>query len=785
MIAMRHFELRCPSVPGQPRVMTLRRLLLCAALCGAKFAVGAASPPRSSADPQVALAGTDLTTVQFDPNDSSRLIASRLAYGSFESEDGGASWSSRPEYWVAFDPSTPGREYGYDVGYVSRTDNDDASGFTNVYHNPDLNDPFVNLAVGAGGRVYFATAQNVVSSDDGGATWVSDTSGLPTLSLAGLSYINAFEADPADPDVAYILLMDGSVYRRDGSPGVWTQVGSLPSSAGGLTIDPHDPQIMFAEDGGGIYRSADQGQSWTKVLASFSPQDCGVSGPCEPVGVSPSDPTIVYASEAGGVARSTDAGQTFSSPVDVFQGEPAGSIAVDPTDPSTLFTVTAAGIFVSHDGAQSWQPANNGVLESGFIRSVASDPTDPDLAYAGTEGGFWRTSDGGSSWAYSETGLPPDTTYIDSITIDPVDHATLYIQARDQGYYVSHDNGQTWSTLTTPAGFFPSPVEVDPSNASHLLIPGGSGITESNDAGQTWHFDRVCCATPPASDYQQFTAVAVDPADPAVVYAGGEDGVWRTVDGQQTWTHVLDTGDRYLGGNGWPTVLLDVDPNDPTTIFWASNSSDLEVSRDGGETWQDTGIWQPQTITFDPSTTPTTVYATSGVFTYRSTDRARMVWVPDQSAVGGGSDADALADTTTIAGVSKPVRRLYMANSTVQTHAFVASTPATAFRTHPKARWQLIKMKKRTLAFTIRCRDSWNATCRGQLQLRHKGAIFASTAFTISDGTSARVAINLRQKIWTGLRHRAWRIRGSVWTRGADRSLITDNEYVRITRMLH
>jgi photosystem II stability/assembly factor-like uncharacterized protein len=109
---------------------------------------------------------------------------------------------------------------------------------------------------------------------------------------------------------------------------------------------------------------------------------------------------------------------------------------------------------------------------------------------------------------------------------------------------------------------------------THHLYVGtiGEGIFRSTDHGQT--FTRAC-------EGGMFVecdvrALAFDPASPATLYLGSEEGVWVSRDGAQTWTHLLPleasavwslhvSGAHILAGAC------------PAGIFW---------SGDGGKTWR-------------------------------------------------------------------------------------------------------------------------------------------------------------------------------------------------------
>lgn len=128
-----------------------------------------------------------------------------------------------------------------------------------------------------------------------------------------------------------------------------------------------------------------------------------------------------------------------------------------------------------------------------------------------------------------------------------------------------------------------SSVAIDPNNADHILIgAGGGGVWETRDGARTWY---------PRTDNQAslaIGAVAFNPSNPAIVYAGtGEGnsfarlgaGLLRSTDGGTTWAPFaagLFVGIGFYG--------LVVDPLDASHLM-AATTGGLYESADGCATW--------------------------------------------------------------------------------------------------------------------------------------------------------------------------------------------------------
>ena len=128
-----------------------------------------------------------------------------------------------------------------------------------------------------------------------------------------------------------------------------------------------------------------------------------------------------------------------------------------------------------------------------------------------------------------------------------------------------------------------STIAVDPADSQHILIgAAGGGVWETHDLGATWS---------PRTDDQPALAtgaIAFDPQNPAIVYAGtGEGdfyrnlgvGMLRSADGGATWSVLATTP---FTGLGFHRII--VDPQDGNRIF-AATTGGLFRTTNGGASW--------------------------------------------------------------------------------------------------------------------------------------------------------------------------------------------------------
>jgi hypothetical protein len=156
----------------------------------------------------------------------------------------------------------------------------------------------------------------------------------------------------------------------------------------------------------------------------------------------------------------------------------------------------------------------NYTTTAGRINDIVIDPITPNVAYAASDGGgVWKTTNccsGSTTWAAVTDDPLLATIAIDTLTIDPNTHNTIYAGTGDlnfgsfsmgsQGILKSTDAGATWKllgadvftpALPEPAGKFPQynavgKVRVDPRNSNNVVAGTKVGLYFSYDGGTNW-----------------------------------------------------------------------------------------------------------------------------------------------------------------------------------------------------------------------------------------------------------------------------------------------------------
>ncbi|MCA1756964.1 MAG: hypothetical protein LC649_05850 [Bacteroidales bacterium] len=444
-------------------------------------------------------------------------------------------------------------------------------GAIRVYQsNPDI----VYVGTGSDGmRSNVIIGKGVYKSADAGETW--EHVGLEKAGLIG-----AVEIDPNNPDRLFVAAI--------GNP-----FGDNPER--------------------GVFRSLDGGASWEKVL--FISEKTGISD----LEIHPGNPDIIYASawtgrrkpwtiisgsEEGGVYRSLDGGDSWSKLTgDLPQGVVGKSdLAVTPALPDMVAVLVeaaeGAGLYISEDNGESFVLASDqaNLLDRPFYyTNVDIDPTDPDVMYVNCTG-YFKSTDRGRTWVRKST--PHGDNH--DMWINPSD-PNLFIQANDGGVNVTRDGGETWSSQMNQPTAELYQVDLDDQlpywiyagqqDNSTVAIP--STNTVSVRRPDTYIMSVGGCETGP---------VVPKPGNHNIVYANckGRFGRYSKITRQEKQYYV---GASNMYGHN-PADLkyrfqrvspIVVSPHDPGIVFHASQY--LHRTSDEGVTWE---TISPDLTAFEP-----------------------------------------------------------------------------------------------------------------------------------------------------------------------------------------
>jgi photosystem II stability/assembly factor-like uncharacterized protein len=171
------------------------------------------------------------------------------------------------------------------------------------------------------------------------------------------------------------------------------------------------------------------------------------------------------------------------------------------------------------------------------------------------------------------------------LAIDPHDSARLYLASQgltagSGGTFLSTDAGANWRQV--PNSQNTTELTLDASTNPATVYAADGNINRSVDGGATW----MVLLTASRQLFQlPFLHVAVAPSNPRVLYASSEYGqVFASLDGGQAWAAF--SRPRFGDDFGWLHPLA-VDPADPTVLYTAGTGG---MARSvGGRPWADIG----------------------------------------------------------------------------------------------------------------------------------------------------------------------------------------------------
>jgi photosystem II stability/assembly factor-like uncharacterized protein len=430
----------------------------------------------------------------------------------------------------------------------------------NVVFEPSLFDALEYRMVGPfrGGRstavtgivqqphTYFmgATGGGVWRTTNAGNSWVNISDGFFEVGAIG-----SIDVADSDPNVIYVgtgssctrgnISTGRGVYKSTDGGKTWVFSGLREAGQiGRIEIHPTNPDLVYLAALGhpfgpnperGIYRSADGGENWEKVL--FVNDETGAAD----LSMNPGNPREIYA----GIWRAE------RKPWSMISGGPEG------------------GVYKTTDGGNTWKKLSGGLPSDMVGRvGVAVSPANPKRVWtileAEPEGGVYRSDDSGETWTRvnHENKLRQRAWYYTHITADPKDADTVY--ALNTSLYRSVDGGRTFERISVPHGDVHD-LWINPHDPTLMVVADDGGAQVSLDAGKSW-----------STYYNQPTAelydVVVDNAFPYRLYGAQQDNTTISVTSWAS-TNTLHPKQHWTSVGGCETGPVALHPDHPELVY--------------------------------------------------------------------------------------------------------------------------------------------------------------------------------------------------------------------------
>ncbi len=184
----------------------------------------------------------------------------------------------------------------------------------------------------------------------------------------------------------------------------------------------------------------------------------------------------------------------------------------------------------------------------GSATAIAVDPSNPDHLLAGARSSLlFQSTDGGDHW----NRLPFPRHFlgaVSSVMVDASDSkrylAALSLQGSPYGgVWYSDDSGANWTQSEGVAGSSAEAITAWSRDPKRIVAGTRNGVWLSTDGARS--FKRI--SAPWNHELRGVTAVAFDPKDSDIIYAGTTHLPWKTIDGGANWRSVHEGNARRFG----------------------------------------------------------------------------------------------------------------------------------------------------------------------------------------------------------------------------------------------
>jgi photosystem II stability/assembly factor-like uncharacterized protein len=490
-----------------------------------------------------------------DPKDENKVFVAALGHpygpneerGVYKSTDGGKTWQR--------------------VLYK-----DENTGAIQVTIDPNnSNIVFANMWAGRQGPwengAWNGKESGLFKSIDGGTTWKKITKGLPTTEQ-GLGRIG-FCIAPSDSKRMYATVdagREGGIFRSDDAGESWTRIQAdnrywgRASDFAEVKADPKNADIVYTANVV-TWKSTDGGKTFNAFRGAPGGDDY------HRIWINPDNTDIILIASDQGAIITVNGGQTFSS----WYNQPTAQFYHVSTDNAFPYNVYSGqqesgsvGIASrGNDGMityREWHPV--GAEEYGY---VAADPWDPNIIYGGKISRYDKRT-GQTQNIAPEAVRSGKYRFVRTapVLFNPIDKKTLYYAGNV--LFKTMNGGNSWQIISPDL------------TRETYDIPSSVGIYTTNDMKTMQRRGVIYTVAPSYKDIN-------------TIWCGTDDGyIQITKDGGKTWKNVTPPQIT-----SWSKVsLMDASHTDVNTVYAAVNRIRCDDMRphiyktnDGGKTWKE------------------------------------------------------------------------------------------------------------------------------------------------------------------------------------------------------
>src|SRR5437867_2110350 len=429
------------------------------------------------------------------------------------------------------------------------------------------------------------------------------------------------------PLVFYMGATGGGVWKTVDAGLTWEPVSDkyfTAGSVGAIAVAPSDPNVVYVgtgespirgnvSPGDGMYKSMDAGRTWSKIgLAD--------AGQIAHIAVHPQNPDLVYVAALGHafapnpmrrVFRSDDGGTTWSRTSDDHELRQRAwyftHVFADPGSADGVYVLNTS-LLKSVDGGKTFTTIR---APHGDHHALWIDQRDPARMINGNDGGATISMNGGATWTGQDNQPTAQFYHVIATTHFPYrlcgaqqDNSTVCIATRTDGIGIT---GKDWYDVGGGESGWIAARQDDPdvvfAGSYGGLITRYDHRTEQTRAVNAWPDNPMGWGAANLKYRFQWTfPIVLSPLDPNDLFIGAQV-LFKSANEGQSWRIVsgdLTRNDKSKQGpSGGPitkdntsveyyNTIFTVAPSPKdSNVIWAGTDDGLvQVTRDGGKTWQ-------------------------------------------------------------------------------------------------------------------------------------------------------------------------------------------------------